>query len=95
LVAALSTGRRYLGIEIEQKYCALARERLAFLERNPPSRGILSPALYQPISMILQPLRLPTCVAGSAIATITISPRLCDRRWRAFETDEEVQIACR
>lgn len=35
LVAALITGRRYLGIELEQKYCALMRERLAYLERNP------------------------------------------------------------
>jgi site-specific DNA-methyltransferase (adenine-specific) len=35
LVAAHITGRRYLGIELEQKYCALARERLAYLKRNP------------------------------------------------------------
>jgi site-specific DNA-methyltransferase (adenine-specific) len=35
LVAAAITGRRYLGIELEQKYCALARQRLANLERNP------------------------------------------------------------
>ena len=35
LVAAAITGRRYLGIELEQKYCVLARERLAYLERNP------------------------------------------------------------
>lgn len=35
LVAAAITGRRYLGIELEQKYCALARQRLASLERNP------------------------------------------------------------
>src|SRR5688500_6569893 len=36
LVAAQITGRRYLGIELEQEYCALVRERLAYLERNPP-----------------------------------------------------------
>jgi adenine-specific DNA-methyltransferase len=36
LVAAHITGRRYLGIELEQKYCTLARERLAYLQRNPP-----------------------------------------------------------
>lgn len=35
LVAAAITGRRYLGIELERKYCALARGRLAYLERNP------------------------------------------------------------
>lgn len=35
LVAALITGRRYLGIELDQKYCTLMRERLAYLERNP------------------------------------------------------------
>jgi DNA modification methylase len=35
LVAAAITGRRYLGIELEQKYCALARERLAHIESNP------------------------------------------------------------
>jgi adenine-specific DNA-methyltransferase len=35
LVAAAITGRRYLGIELEQKYCALARGRLEYLERNP------------------------------------------------------------
>ena len=35
LVAALITGRRYLGIELERKYCDLARRRLAHLERNP------------------------------------------------------------
>jgi DNA modification methylase len=35
LVAALITGRRYLGIELEQKYCVLARDRLAYLARNP------------------------------------------------------------
>lgn len=35
LVAAAITGRRYLGIELDRKYCDLARERLACLERNP------------------------------------------------------------
>lgn len=35
LVAAQITGRRYLGIELEGKYCAMMRERLAFVERNP------------------------------------------------------------
>lgn len=35
LVAAAITGRRYLGIELEQNYCALARQRLAHLEGNP------------------------------------------------------------
>jgi DNA modification methylase len=35
LVAAAITGRRYLGIELEQKYCASARHRLAHIERNP------------------------------------------------------------
>lgn len=35
LVAAMITGRRYLGIELEQKYCALARNRLAHLSNNP------------------------------------------------------------
>jgi hypothetical protein len=53
LVAALSTGRRYLRIELEQKYCALARERLAFLERNPPQprnpvTGVVSASLNDP-----------------------------------------------
>ena len=36
LVAAAMKGRRYLGIELEQKYCDSVRERLARLERNPP-----------------------------------------------------------
>jgi DNA methylase len=31
LVAAAITGRRYLGIELEPKYCAVARNRLADL----------------------------------------------------------------
>lgn len=33
LVAAALSGRRYLGIELEQRYCALTRRRLAGVER--------------------------------------------------------------
>ncbi len=61
LVAALITGRRYLGIELEQKYCALARERLAYLERNPlnPRVGaasVASASFSAPPSMALDSL---------------------------------------
>jgi 16S rRNA G966 N2-methylase RsmD len=61
LVAALSTGRRYLGIELEQKYCALARERLAFLERNPPQpmnpvASVVSASLSDPAAAALDSL---------------------------------------
>lgn len=34
LVAAASLGRRYLGIELESRYCAVARERLARLRQT-------------------------------------------------------------
>jgi adenine-specific DNA-methyltransferase len=39
LVAAAMTGRRYLGIELDQRYCAAARNRLARIKRqcNPPT----------------------------------------------------------
>jgi len=33
LVAAALAGRRYLGIELEEKYCQLARRRLTGVER--------------------------------------------------------------
>ena len=33
LVAAALSGRRYVGIELEEKYCQLARRRLAGVER--------------------------------------------------------------
>lgn len=61
LVAAHITGRRYLGIELEQKYCALARERLAFLERNPPQlrnpvASIVSAGLSDPSAAALDSL---------------------------------------
>lgn len=36
LVAAAITGRRYLGVELEQEYCDRARDRLERIERNPP-----------------------------------------------------------
>ena len=32
-VAAALTGRRYLGIELEERYCTLSRIRLAGVER--------------------------------------------------------------
>lgn len=61
LVAALITGRRYLGIELEQKYCALARERLAYLERSPlnprvGAAGVVSASFSAPPSMALDSL---------------------------------------
>jgi hypothetical protein len=34
LVAAAMTGRRYLGIELDQQYCAAARNRLACFGRR-------------------------------------------------------------
>jgi DNA modification methylase len=33
LVAAARAGRRYVGIELEEKYCQLARRRLAGVDR--------------------------------------------------------------
>lgn len=53
LVAALITGRRYLGIELEQKYCGLARRRLDYLTNNPtqpraPEAGIVQAAFSSP-----------------------------------------------
>lgn len=53
LVAAAITGRRYLGIELEQKYCVLARERLAHLERNPtwPRSSVASVEHASPIAL--------------------------------------------
>ena len=34
-VAALKLGRHFLGFEIEEKYCAIARERIALVEAQP------------------------------------------------------------
>lgn len=58
LVAAAITGRRYLGIELERKYCALARDRLANLERNPlwpraAEAGIVHASLGAPPAVAL------------------------------------------
>lgn len=39
LVAAATTGRRYLGIELDQQYCTVARNRLACVERGRPRSG--------------------------------------------------------
>lgn len=35
MLAAAACGRRYLGIELEQKYCGLIRNRLGRIERRP------------------------------------------------------------
>lgn len=61
LVAALITKRRYLGIELEEKYCALIRERLAYLERNPPQprnqvAGVATPSAGAPAQVELDSL---------------------------------------
>lgn len=72
LVAAVLIGRRYLGIELEQKYCEFARARLARAERRMGCRvNAISPGR-------------PGSVSGSAVAlhdfsgcknaTIPISP---------------------
>lgn len=58
LVAAAITGRRYVGIELEPKYCAVARNRLAYLERNPPQprtteAGIATADLSSPPAVAL------------------------------------------
>lgn len=43
-VAAKMTGRQYIGIELEEKYCAIAEDRLRHVESN-----ILEPVKSQPI----------------------------------------------
>ena len=56
------------------------------------SRGIPSRALFRPALVILQRRRWTACIGGSGIATITISPRRCDRRWYASETDRTLTV---
>lgn len=44
-LAAVMTGRRYLGIEIEARYCEYARKRLTALQQPRDSRGAFADAL--------------------------------------------------
>jgi DNA modification methylase len=47
LVAAAMTGRRYMGIELDQQYCAAARKRLACVERR-CSRSMACGSVFDP-----------------------------------------------
>lgn len=88
-MAALSTGRRYFGIELEQNIARWRVNGSRFLSGILLSRGMPSPALFQPASPIhSQRSCWIACAGGSAIASITNSLRRCDRQWCVSENDD-------